>query len=211
MVYDNIGNIYLSEKKLDKAIPFFEDALQLRRLLNEPKSIASTLNNLAVAYIENKDYKKAIEYLTESVAIFEQLRLTARIELRKYFLNAQIASYHNLILALVKNKEFDKAFHYIELSRAKQLAETIAKDANLTTPLLKDVMREMNDSTMAIVFTAVDNAEIIIYGITKDTVSVVTESKEMFLRNILNDIAIRELVIANSICMKSKITDVFIE
>jgi tetratricopeptide (TPR) repeat protein len=60
-------------KSADSAIVFGEQALSLARELNYPKGIAQSCNDLAIVYINQASYRKAIKYLNESLKIREQL------------------------------------------------------------------------------------------------------------------------------------------
>ena len=68
----NIGTIFLATKEWDKALDYFEKALQHYEGLDNYYDQATTLNNVFVVYYKQGDYEAALRYIERSRAIFEE-------------------------------------------------------------------------------------------------------------------------------------------
>ena len=66
-VYNRLGSINEKQRNWDKAMDFYQKALQLARTLANPSNlIYRILHNLGVVYRDSNDLKKAEEFLNES-------------------------------------------------------------------------------------------------------------------------------------------------
>jgi len=69
LALDNVGKVYLQIGNYQRALDFFERALALRTLEDNPKGRADTLQRLGEAYAALGDPRKAIDYYRQSLDI----------------------------------------------------------------------------------------------------------------------------------------------
>ncbi|WP_432738303.1 CHAT domain-containing protein [Maridesulfovibrio sp. FT414] len=125
---NDIAKIYIEGKELQKAETLLKRALQINRELGRDKNMADNLHLLGVAAYDRNNNREAIEYLTQAVETKNKLRETAQGRARRTYLASQINSYNRLIDAYSAEKEASGFFRTFEMSRARQLAETIGRD-----------------------------------------------------------------------------------
>ncbi len=68
-ILNNIGNIFIRLKNLEKGEEFLNQALDIRKKVGNKKAMADTYNNLGVLYRMMEDYEKAIASYHESYTI----------------------------------------------------------------------------------------------------------------------------------------------
>ena len=69
--YTQLGRLYEQIGDLSEAINRYDTALKYAHLSKEPIKVADCKANLAVSYLSNRDYKKAIEYGEEVLSLLE--------------------------------------------------------------------------------------------------------------------------------------------
>ena len=69
----NISNIYMGQKKYDKALALFTESLQIRERIGDSKGIASTLARMGTVYTETGRFKEASEALNRSLKIAKKV------------------------------------------------------------------------------------------------------------------------------------------
>ncbi len=82
--YNRLGYFYTEENNPEKALSYFEDALQIFDGMGKEglKEKANVLNNMGIVYFNNKDYAKAIEYYNSSATILLNVDQKARLSYR---------------------------------------------------------------------------------------------------------------------------------
>ncbi|MBC8385746.1 MAG: tetratricopeptide repeat protein, partial [Candidatus Cloacimonetes bacterium] len=82
ITYNNIGMVYDAWKQYEKAIEYYEQALEIdRKFQNEPR-IAIRLNNIGYAHRALKQFDKALEYLQQALKIEMKYGRKDRIAIR---------------------------------------------------------------------------------------------------------------------------------
>jgi pentatricopeptide repeat protein len=123
----------------DKALDYFQQALELARKLGREADIALCLNNIGAVYYNQQKYPEAISYFVKSVELKERLRKTATGDVRREYLASQIYTYEFLISCYIRTGDFAKAFQIIELGRAKRLTEQLAGTDEVSIPSLEHI------------------------------------------------------------------------
>ncbi|NRB47070.1 MAG: tetratricopeptide repeat-containing sensor histidine kinase [Saprospiraceae bacterium] len=67
----NIGTVFLATKEWDRALTYFEQALEHYDGLDNHYDQATTLNNVFVVHYRQGNYEKALQYIERARAIFE--------------------------------------------------------------------------------------------------------------------------------------------
>ncbi len=118
--HNNMGDVYVKEGKLDKAVESFQEARRLR------PGYADATHNLANTYLQKGDLEKAEEYFKEAVKENPELY-------QSYFLLSYIK---------IQNEEFQQAKAYLERTLelnpehedARQLLRQIEEAINKASP-----------------------------------------------------------------------------
>lgn len=111
----NLGKVY-TQKKDQRALPCFENALSFYTLLNKPLEKASVLDGIGQFYEKQNNYKTALDYYDQGLAIREQLH------------NKPEATHSHLTIARIYQStgyyEESRA-HYFEASKyAQEIGDT---------------------------------------------------------------------------------------
>ena len=67
--YNDLGLIFLKEKKYDESINLLTQSLKIKRELNDPEYIRTTITNLGLLYFKTDEYDSAIEHYQEAEKI----------------------------------------------------------------------------------------------------------------------------------------------
>ncbi|MCX7736816.1 MAG: tetratricopeptide repeat protein [Candidatus Kapabacteria bacterium] len=103
--YNNIGNIFLKNKNYQKALNYYNLAIDLKR--NDGHNIAYTYLNIGVLYYEQKEFIKSKQYFTEAYETIKGrdseleaiiIYNIANIELALKNINVADSLYHNALL-----------------------------------------------------------------------------------------------------------------
>ena len=121
----DIAKINIERQNLEQAQKNVERALSINSQLGRKKNIADDLHLLGVIAYDKEDYISAIDFLNRAVEIKNTLRETAQGRRKRTYLASQINSYNRLIDAYSARKKPHGFFDTFEMSRARQLAETI--------------------------------------------------------------------------------------
>ena len=68
-IYNNMGNSYYYQGKLDSSLVYHFKSLNLRTKLNAQKDMSRSLNNLGLVYRVKQDYTSALNYYNQSLKI----------------------------------------------------------------------------------------------------------------------------------------------
>jgi len=144
----------------------------LPRSLGKEGDIAMDLNNIGSVYYSWGQYDKAIKHFEASIELKEKLRKTATGDVRRDYLASQIHTYQFLISSYLGNNDPSNAFETIELSRAKLLAERLAKsDLEIIIPTVNQVQKTLPEDTAIITYANFDlSIPVTLIAITKNNV-----------------------------------------
>jgi len=167
-----IGGIYQANGDDNKALSYFFDALKMTRETGIIEDESSCLLYIGICYFRQKKYNEAVDYFNKTIAIKEQLRLTAIGDIRRDYLASQIQVYQRLILAYVYNNDPENAFNALESSKAKYLIEKMGERINekdLKFNGIKNYQKQLDDDTAVIAFSNIlwNNPVVIIADKTK--------------------------------------------
>lgn len=73
-IMNNIGNLFLYQKKYDEALMYYNEGLKIKEGLNDKKGIALSLCNIAIVYDEQGDLEKALHYYKAGLKISEEIK-----------------------------------------------------------------------------------------------------------------------------------------
>jgi PAS domain S-box-containing protein len=98
----DIGNVYAQQGQFNKAKNYYQHALDMAILRNEPKIEASALNNMAIMYKKENKLDEALNYLKKALKIKEELNLYISVALTL----SNIGDLH------AEKNEFSEALYY---------------------------------------------------------------------------------------------------
>ena len=181
---NSIGAIYVSLDQDDKALKYYEESLVICRKLGLEDSIANRLNNIAGLYYSQSNYTSAIKNYIESISIKEKLRKTAPGVVRRDYLASQLHTYQWLAFAYIRDYDISNAFQTIELSRAKLMAEWLARDeSKIQLPSVKQIQETLDNDTVVLVYANVEWEGIIEIAITREGVEGRDVSGKSFVKS----------------------------
>ena len=112
-IYNNIGNVYWDQGKLDKALKNYNYSLDIRRELKLDGLIISSLNNIANIYSNKKNQFRALFFYKEAYKM-------AKLQNDNYVLCISLV---NLGISYNNINQYDKGILY--LKKAEKLSEHI--------------------------------------------------------------------------------------
>ncbi len=135
-ILNSLGNNYFEKKEYNKAFYYFEQTKTYAIQNNDQIRYAKALGDLALVYIQQKNYPKAIELLKKDIEISTQLKedrnnMFAQIRLGKLYLQLQQIDDAKIVLNKAKN-----------YSVTKQYLNTFSKEIYV---LLLDIALKQND------------------------------------------------------------------
>lgn len=125
-LYIHIGGIYHRQERYEEALEAYFKALPLCDEYNRVGDKSVCLFNIGLAYDYLGQSVEVIQYLEESAALKEQLRLNARGAERLDYLASQIHVYQWLVLEYLHLGDVEKALTTLENSSAKYLNEQLS-------------------------------------------------------------------------------------
>lgn len=90
-IHENIGNIYLVQRDINKALQAHLEALSAKRKTKDRYSIAVSCSDVAQIYHLQNNYTEAIRYYEEALTIFKKLNDIWRIAFTSFYLGSQYA------------------------------------------------------------------------------------------------------------------------
>lgn len=178
----NIGTIYSARAQHDKALDIFWQVLENFRRINNGPSVASVLNSIGGVYFSMGQYDKAIEYYRGSIALREKIRKTATGDIRRDYLASVLGTYQHLAEVYAKTQDHQGLLEAIEQSRARLLAEQISGiEPELQLPTLAEVQQGLAADEAVLLFSNIDQDNVILMVITGSEVVVKELPKESFL------------------------------
>ncbi|WP_320172749.1 CHAT domain-containing protein [Maridesulfovibrio sp.] len=149
----DITKINIERQNLDQAKSNADRALAINTRLGRKKNIADDLHLLGVIAYDKGDYNSAIDSLNKAVQIKNKLRETAQGSRKRTYLASQINSYNRLIDAYSARKDTSGFFDTFEMSRARQLAETIGDNDTETHFLLPEFQEIIPEQSAVLMFS----------------------------------------------------------
>ena len=83
IIWNNLGLVWHHKEDHDKAIDYFEKALQIdfKNFSPAHPQVAIRWNNMGSAWIDKGDYDKAIDYFEKALVVFKKAKLPHRISM----------------------------------------------------------------------------------------------------------------------------------
>jgi signal transduction histidine kinase len=100
--YNNLGLMYAKEKKIDSALIFYQNSLEIKQTLNDSASLADLKTNMASLYLEKGDTQKALSFTNESLSFHQRTNMTEDL----WF------DYDNMAHILAKKQKIDQALMF---------------------------------------------------------------------------------------------------
>jgi len=135
-VLANLGELYLSQGKLESAIAYWQEFLTLVVRFEQPALASLALRKLGIAYQDLEDHRQAANYYRRSLALIQQLGdgsadLTVR-EAEAVVLGNLGLAYHNLGDYARALESYDTSLAQLKrLGNAKEAAKILANAGNL--------------------------------------------------------------------------------
>lgn len=105
VLYDTYGGISLRVNEIDKATKYYEQALEMSKMINNQRLTADILHNLAKLYNKKKEYPKALELYLQVLDFYEKSAP------RMYLIDI----YADLSDIYAHNKDYQKSLSYFKL------------------------------------------------------------------------------------------------
>jgi len=99
VMYNNVGNVYQVSHNVEKALEFYQTAIQITQGLGICASVLNFYNNVGVAYQQKKQYKKSLYWYNRILAFIadklkrENLAGWAIPEIAQLYNNMGVAYY----------------------------------------------------------------------------------------------------------------------
>ena len=140
------GFIYINQGKYNKALDYFERALNIAYDLGDKGAVGASLNNIGIVHYNKGDYNKAAVHLEKSLSIQKEIGFKG---LELYTTTHLYLSYKNLgkeydineIHSLIKdadNVEFELNFRLYQLLDDTSYLETAYKQVQDTASELEE-------------------------------------------------------------------------
>ena len=101
VIYNSIGMVYFQERDLDKAIFYYNKALNLTEKQNDLQLKTLILGNIALVHAERKDFKKALDYYEKALKLAKTEEERANV-------------YSGMALVYKNKKDYEKALDYFK-------------------------------------------------------------------------------------------------
>ncbi|CAF3631419.1 unnamed protein product [Rotaria sp. Silwood1] len=113
--YNSIGIVHNEKGEYDKALEYYEKALQIRIQSFPPNhpSLAPTYSNIGSVYNDKGEYDKALEYYKKALAI--------QMKFLSPYHSSLLTTYNNIGLVYNHKAEYDKALEYYEKALAIEM------------------------------------------------------------------------------------------
>ena len=103
--YNNLGLMYVKEKKIDSALLYYQNSLEIKQKIGDKASLADLKTNMASLFLEKGEIDKALRFTNESLAYHEKSKMTEDL----WF------DYDNIAHILAKKQQLDPALRYAKL------------------------------------------------------------------------------------------------
>ena len=72
-LFNNMAGVYLHRSDFATALPYFQQAVEINRPLNDPRNESSLNNNIGICLMEMGEHDRASEYFLKSLAVRKEL------------------------------------------------------------------------------------------------------------------------------------------
>jgi CHAT domain-containing protein/tetratricopeptide (TPR) repeat protein len=173
----------------DLAIDYFRQALEIQKEMQAKPGMANSYHTIGEFYFFKEEYGKAEEFLNRSIALKEDLRLTAEGELRRDYIHSQIATYQILLRTHVKNNDPVEAFMTAELSSAKYLTEQLGGKMNGQAAPFEGILsyrRRIPEEELVIKYGNIDWDDLTILTADRENIDAFEVNKKIFVEENLS-------------------------
>lgn len=179
---NNIGSVYVFKRQYNNAINYFQQALEITQRLGKKADSARNLCNIGVVYTFQGQYNKAIDHYHQSIQLMEEIRQSAKGDIRRDYLASHISTYQDLTSAYLKKGNPVGVLSTIEKSRARLLAERISGiKSKMPPPSLKEVQKGLAADEAVLIFSNINYDNFILMVITNTEVAMKEINKNDFL------------------------------
>jgi CHAT domain-containing protein/Tfp pilus assembly protein PilF len=170
----SLGFFYRQQKEYDKAISYYQQAIDWARQNRDRIGETKALNQLGETFLELKKIPDAIKNLEASAEVFESLRPGLRDEEKVSLFETQSSIYNSWQIALVEQGNYNQALEIAERGRARAFVELLAQrqfkqpqlDAAVKYPTLADIQAIAKSKQATIVtYSILSNSEVYVWVI----------------------------------------------
>ncbi len=130
----HMGGVYFRQNKFKKALAAYEEALPLTEEYHRIADRSVCLFNIAQAQLYLGEHLLAIPFFEQSIALKEQLRLSASGRNRLDYLAAEVHVYQWLAITYLDIEEYESAINILEFSSARYLKEQLLGQSQQELP-----------------------------------------------------------------------------
>lgn len=120
-----LGNIYIEEKNLTKAIECLTKATEIRNKIGDPFYIVADMSQLSLLYFSNKEFDKAITLSKKAIEIALEKNIEAKLPFLYYNLSEmqyKMGKYKDAYSTLLElNRYKDKRYQTVPAEQLKEL------------------------------------------------------------------------------------------
>ncbi|TAG37967.1 MAG: hypothetical protein EAZ31_10945 [Cytophagia bacterium] len=122
--YNNLGNIYSSQKKNELSLKYYEKSQKIYIEINDKKGLATCLNNIANFYHQQKKYDKSLKLNFESLKLNEEIN----------DIQGMAFNFNNIGFDYLKKEQIEKSLQY--LKKALEICKKIGDDDLISEVLI---------------------------------------------------------------------------
>lgn len=136
----NIAWLFASLKEYDSALKYNEEALRLRLIVKDKRSIGISYGNLGYLHTQTGEFRKAEEYYRKTMKIYNEIGYTWGI----------YEVYYDLAWLNIKQDKLDEAGNYMQLAYDLSLELNSKSLLKKTFSLMSDYYERTGDFKMAL-------------------------------------------------------------
>ncbi len=134
--YNNLGNVYLDRKNMDKALEYYQKSLRYKIETGDKRRIGGAYNNIALIQYERGDKKGCLENLKLAVSYYEATDNETE---------ALITSYQNICQVYHETGDNKRAIYYGRLAIKKANESKLPISESWSVYTLEEVYRNIGD------------------------------------------------------------------
>jgi signal transduction histidine kinase len=158
----NLGEIYQGDKQYDKAMEYYKAGLENPAIENLPEQKIYTLHNIASLHFDLKEYRTAIKYSEDALAIAKELNITIHnVELYKV-LAESYEKVHDYKAAL-KSQKFYKMYNdsLFNIQSTEKITEIQSK-YDFDTSEKENLLLKKDNKIQALTITKQKNQQLLL-------------------------------------------------
>ena len=121
-VYMGMGNLLLHLGEPDEARPYFDQALDIRRSLNDPQGVANALISLCVVANDQHDYRLAVSFAEQGLEVLKPLDNRMAVAMTRSNLAVVLSGLGDYVTAANTHRESVTVFRDLRNERDLSLA-----------------------------------------------------------------------------------------